>query len=353
MKKLTAFGVLWLLWGVFFRSGEVAAGARQACSLCIDVLLPSLFPFLVIALFACKSGAGRVFSLTLTPVTRWLLRLPQESGELIFFSLVGGYPTGARLLSDAVADGRVSKRDAGTLLAFCVGPGPAFVVLAVGNGMFASKTTGWILFIAHIFASLALGAIVCRRSPVGSLRAASHAPKLGRALAQSVSQAGEALLTVFLWVILCGAFSPLLMPGGRFGSLIAMPIEVTAGCRAAGAFGGYRGAVIAAFLLAFGGFGVLCQIAAIAAEGGIPLRRLIISRIVCGLFASAIAAALFRIFPSALAADAQAVSPMLFLSPNRVVAALSLCAITALSFQNISDHKQSIFIAGCGKMMRR
>ena len=164
MKPLSVVAVLWLLWGIFAEPQAVSAGVADALQLCGSVLLPSLFPFLVIALFACRSGAGAILSLLLSPVTRYILHLPRDCGELVFFSLIGGYPTGARLLSDAVAEGRMAARDAAVLLSFCVAPGPAFVLLAVGKGMFFSAAAGRILLVSVLSASLLLGALICRRS---------------------------------------------------------------------------------------------------------------------------------------------------------------------------------------------
>jgi hypothetical protein len=57
--------------------------------------------------------------------------------------MIGGFPTGARTLSAMVGAGKMRRQDAERMLAFCVNPGPAFVLVAVGQKMFGSPQIGW------------------------------------------------------------------------------------------------------------------------------------------------------------------------------------------------------------------
>jgi len=336
MKRIAAIAAAWLLFGLFTRSQAAAEGAIQAARICVDVLLPSLFPFLAIALFAQKSGAGGVFSCLLSPLTR-VLRLPRDCGGLLLFSLCGGYPTGARLLASAVSEGRVSRKDAARLLGFCVAPGPAFVVLAVGKGMFRSAAVGYILLTSQLAASLLCGVWLCRRGSAIEMRPARPMP-IGAALAEAVSQASGGVLSIFSWVILCGALLPLL-PFANGSGLAAALCEVTNGCRIASRLSGMRGVCFASFLLAFGGAGVLCQIAAIASEENLPLRGFLRRRIACGCVSAGLTALLLRVFPQTAAVWADAAEPMLFSSANRMIGAICLCAMIGMTLSNISERK--------------
>jgi len=343
MKRIAAIGVVGLMIVLFCRSEVVAQGVRQSAALCVDVLLPSLFPFLTVALFAVQSGAGSVFSRLLSPVTHLVLRLPRACGEIVLFSLCGGYPTGARLLASAVSEGRISREHAGLLLCFCVAPGPAFVVLAVGGAMFGSVRLGRMLLGTQLLSSLLCGAVVCRRrgAPI-AMRPASPLP-IGRALTKAVSQAAGSMLTIFAWVILCGAILPFVSGRGTLQAAAAALLEVTNGCRLAASIGGARGAILAAFLLSFGGFGALCQAAAIAAEGEIPLRGIFPARAACGAVAAGLTALWLRLFPQTLAVWANADEPMLFSSPNRMIGAVCLCAMIGMALSNISIRETVAF----------
>ncbi|MEG2204213.1 MAG: hypothetical protein RRY21_03535, partial [Oscillospiraceae bacterium] len=59
---------------------RVAAGIQAGLAVCVDVLLPSLFPWMALTGFVTLSGLGALVAWPLRPITRWVLRLPDELG---------------------------------------------------------------------------------------------------------------------------------------------------------------------------------------------------------------------------------------------------------------------------------
>lgn len=342
MKRFLIFlFCAFFLFGLFFRAGEVALAVHRAALLCLDALLPSLFPFLSVSLFLSMSGAGRIFSLLLFPLTKWGLRLPPALGETVLFSLIGGYPAGARLLSSLVKRGQLTDADASVLLCFCVSPGPAFVVIAVGKVMFGSLQTGALLLFSQLTASLLLGGVLCRARPVRLLRQEASPLSVSSALTAAVSDASGAMLSICSWVVLCAAAGAML-PQGSFSSAILPLLEVTSGCQSASQASS-NGVVTAAFLLAFGGISVCCQILSIAAESGIPAKGFFPARMLCGLLSSLIARLLFFLFPQAKPASVLLSAPIAVSTPNRFLEGICLCGMIFLTLSNVSCRKNIDF----------
>jgi hypothetical protein len=333
VKKLFAALMCVLLAGALIGRGQlVAAGVRQGLGVCTDILLPSLFPFMVLSGFAALSGLGRLMAVPLRPLTRGLLRLPDELGALFFLSMVGGFVTGAQTLASMVRHNRIDAGDAARILPCCVGPGPAFAVLAVGEMMFGSRRIGWLLLAAHTLSTLCVAAVLCRRA--GFSTAGIEKPMgFSRALIEAVSGASAGMLKVFAYVILFFAASALLTPqtgaGQAFAALSGI-FEVTAGCAAAAGLGGPSGLLLAAFFLSFSGLSVIFQVTAIAHDAGIGTAGLPIVRAAAGLLTALFAGILIHTGRIALTASSAAQSPAAVWSVNRLLGAVCLAAMAVM-----------------------
>ena len=69
--------------------------------------------------------------------------------SIFLLSLIGGYPIGAKLIEEASISGRVDRRTYHSLICCCINAGPAFTVIAVGEGLFGSETLGYYFFVSH------------------------------------------------------------------------------------------------------------------------------------------------------------------------------------------------------------
>jgi hypothetical protein len=253
--------------------------------ICLDILLPSLFPFMALAGFITLAGYGKIISFPFRPITRWLLRLPDELGIAVVASMIGGFPTGARTLSAMVGAGQMRRQDAERMLAFCVNPGPAFVLVAVGQKMFGSPQIGWMLLAGQLASSLAIGAFVMRKGP-----AAAAVPiepmRFSQALVTAVTDAGRAILAIFGYVLLFsavfGLISPYLGASPWVRTMAGGLLEVTFGCAAASRLGGWIGFALAAFFIGFSGLSVICQVSSLMLSQKLAVPKIVLWRLLGG-----------------------------------------------------------------------
>jgi len=146
-----AFGFLILFPGTAF------VGAKSGLLLWFQVVLPTLFPFLVI--------------------TNLMERLlPLSSGKLytIFTGFLSGYPIGAKSCNFVVSEGKTSKKEGQFLLSFCNNASPAFLL----NYVFVhclSVTDKRFLLLGILYLSAILSALVIypRRSKSNNLKTSS------------------------------------------------------------------------------------------------------------------------------------------------------------------------------------
>ena len=156
-------------------SDDLAQGIAQGLQISGNVLIPSLFPFMILCTYLVLTDGARILSIPLRPLTKYLLRLPPEYGAVVFASLIGGYPVGGKMISGLVRQGGLDKPTAQRMMAFCFGPSPAFMITAVGAGILLDRRLGVMLFCAQIIASLGVGFILSLGVPLPQKK--KHAAK--------------------------------------------------------------------------------------------------------------------------------------------------------------------------------
>lgn len=281
-----AAGAALLIW-----PQAAAGGVSRGLSICSGVIIPSLFPFLVLAGFLVRSGISAAVGRRLEGLTRALFGLPGCCAPGILIGFIGGYPTGGMAVGELVESGQITRDEGRRMLRFCVNGGPAFIISAVGAGMMGSVRFGVVLFAAHLLASLLMGigtGIGARRSrgepPVCRPKACAAPRKSSPAAAfvESVNASCRSLLYMCGFVVLFAALLALLDASGaaaaihRFltlpfvlagaetadlASLLPCLLEVSCGCVEAS---GAREAapLLLGAALGWGGLSVHCQLAA-------------------------------------------------------------------------------------------
>ena len=154
LPLLTALLLLFLL----LISAEAAAdGCRRALAVCARMLVPALFPFFVLSSLLNALGLPGLLGRALAPAAMRLYGVSGAGASALLMGLCGGYPTGAAYIAELEKNGAVTCREAERLLAFCNNSGPAFLIGAVGCGVFHSVKAGLLLYAAHVAAALLTG----------------------------------------------------------------------------------------------------------------------------------------------------------------------------------------------------
>ena len=91
-------------------------GAADGLLYCAQVLIPSLFPFMVLSSFVVNSGISAALSRILSPVTVHLFRLPGSAGVTILLSMFCGYPVGARGVRSLLSQRLITQQQAARML---------------------------------------------------------------------------------------------------------------------------------------------------------------------------------------------------------------------------------------------
>lgn len=274
---------------VLILDGKTAlAGATDGIELCLRSVVPSLFPFFILSDLLVSSIWGA--SAHLLRIPGKLFRVPHGAESLLVCSLLGGYPVGAKEISCACQEGRMSKEDALRLLSFCNQPGPAFlfgmVAPCLGSQLYAWLLWGIILLSAWCVSTLTTPTgkrvALTVRQPSSPVKAMSGAIRTMGGVCGwiIIFRTVYAFLTRwFLW----------LLPN-PIQVVISGVLELSSGCAELAQLGdfGIR-FVAAAFLLSFGGLCVQMQTASVL--GQLPLLPCLLGKITQSVFAGILACA--------------------------------------------------------------
>lgn len=158
-SPLCILSLLLLTCAILVFSGACTDGVRSGLENVSRLLIPSLFPFMVLSSFFIRSGIYKQIGRLLSPVTGFLFCLPGEACAGIILSFVGGYPVGARCVRLLYEEKSITAKQAEQMMLFCICSGPAFLITGVGTLLTGSPTAGIILYASQLVSGLLLGIV--------------------------------------------------------------------------------------------------------------------------------------------------------------------------------------------------
>lgn len=219
-NKLAIFGTLCALFVLIIASQQVIDSAKYALSLCAGLLLPSLFPFFVLSVLLNRLGFPAYLGRLLSPAARRLFHTSGAGASALIIGITGGYPLGAAYIADMTENAVLDPREAEHLLAFCNNSGPAFIIGAIGVGVFHSSAAGLALYAVHILSAILTGMILRGDElPTREQTSAAKCPELSTALPEAIRQSVASALTVCGFVVCFTVFVGVLDSWGLFRSI--------------------------------------------------------------------------------------------------------------------------------------
>lgn len=240
-------------------------GAAESLTLFLNVLLPSLFPFMAATGLTVKCGLCQQLGKKLRKPTRRLFGWDGMLAPILVLSLLGGYPVGARAIASLHQSGQIDTAQAKRAAYCCVCAGPGFLLGYVGS-MYGGTATGAILFAAQAVSVLILGIasrmFTGKHSCSDTESAAVPPLPFGDALVEAAQDAARGMVCIGSLVVLFGAFGGILtdiVPQQNVRRYLLSALEV---CSAVNLLGD-RPITYCAFATGFGGICVHFQIFAV------------------------------------------------------------------------------------------
>ncbi len=271
------------------------SGVQRGMLICANVIIPSLFPFLVCILCLINMNIN-LKNKFISKLIFFCFGQNFELFLLMLFSMVGGYPVGCKLINRLYAQEKLSKKCANIMQMYCINAGPAFIITAIGNGVLGNKAFGIILFFSHIFASIIIA--ICMSKSMKKFCKCNNVvtPKntnFADMFVKSTADAAQSIITICIYIILFSVINSYLIY-----FLNDIPIlkyifyftEVTTSITKT------KNIYLISFLLGFSGFSIWCQIFSLSKNAKIDLKLFILGRILHGGISCIITYLILKIF---------------------------------------------------------
>lgn len=308
-KKLSVLAALCALFVLLTASQEAVSCCKSSLKLCINLIIPSLFPFFVLSGLLNNLGFPQLLGRTLGKRAGKFFNVSGTGFSAFFIGICGGYPLGAVYIAAMEEQGKISPKEAEVLLGFCNNTGPAFLIGAVGSGVFHSVKAGLLLYIIHIISALICGLLLSGKEEFSSaVLTSSPLPGFSDALSSAVKSSVLNMLNVCGFVLTFGVFTGLLEAGGflpalcnflaahtgiDYGSIRAFLIGLFELGGGVGAMEGFplnrENLALAAFMVGFGGLSVHFQTLSAIADKDIKSARHFVGRVLSAALAAVFA----------------------------------------------------------------
>ncbi len=285
-------------------SPETAALAvKSALNVCTGIILPSLLPFFFISGIISSLGIPQILARLAQRPMKALFGFSGYACTPLMLGLLGGYPVGAASLAELVRENKLSREEGQRLLPVCNNTGPAFIIGAVGGGIFSSAAVGLMLYAVHILSALSLGILFSSKNEISQTTFSPEVEYSGlvSALPGCIKGAVEKCLNICGFVIFFSILGSLLDELGLISSaalalskgfgleigfcrcLLAGIMELGSGIASMSALSACpANYALAAFILGFGSLSVHCQTLAVISGTNMKCARHFAGRIIHG-----------------------------------------------------------------------
>ncbi|TQR07070.1 hypothetical protein [Psychrobacillus soli] len=278
MHIIITIGSWALIILLFLQPGTAHKGAVEGMRIFTTSLLPYLLPYLVITQMFIRSQ--NTFLHTKNKFKLYM--------NVYILSAIGGFPSGAAVISSLKEMGTLNERNASWLLGICHAPSPMFVIGFVGIEIFHAEFAGLkLLIIIHGINLLFLLVFIFFSKPIqqNDYKASITVSPFQ----ESIKETSQILLLIGTTVIffttvsiivfesvkeVLPSISPLLLV------FVASFFEMTGGISLAGEILAGKASLpfIVAIIIAFSGISIHMQIIVLAQKARISIKRYILFR---------------------------------------------------------------------------
>ena len=207
---------------------EISHSVSVGINLCKNVIVPSVFPYMVIADLIVSFVDFRQFRLLSFTFER-IFAQKREALSAFILGILCGFPLGVIRACELYKRGVISKDEAERLIGFSNNAGLAFVVSGIGLGLLGDATLGVILYLTSIISSILVGALFAKRKcgNKGDIKATqANTEPIRYSLTESIKRAGLNTIGVCSFIIIfsamCGLIRSLSLPSYLYLLLVSL-----------------------------------------------------------------------------------------------------------------------------------
>ena len=280
-RIITLFCICLLLF-LLVHPEEALLSAKDGMSLWLNVMIPTLLPFLILTGILLKTGNIPQLLEPLAPFWKHFFGISPAGAYVLILGFLCGYPMGAKLAHDLYINHQISQREGEYLLTFSCNASPAFIFSYLSQNILEGKIPPHslllILLSADFVCMLFFRFLVYRENTVSSVKPEYRKKETyqqdstGVILDVSIMDGFETITRLGGYILIFSLLFTGFYHYWPFCSqnkiLLTSPIELTTGLHqiAQSAFSWKIKYITSMTLTAFGGFCVMFQTKSVLEE---------------------------------------------------------------------------------------
>ena len=137
-RIITLFCICLLLF-LLVHPEEALLSAKDGMSLWLNVMIPTLLPFLILTGILLKTGNIPQLLEPLAPFWKHFFGISPAGAYVLILGFLCGYPMGAKLAHDLYINHQISQREGENLLTFSCNASPAFIFSYLSQNILEGK----------------------------------------------------------------------------------------------------------------------------------------------------------------------------------------------------------------------
>ena len=275
----------------------ISQNVKNAFELCINSVIPSLFPFFIMAelmLAYMNNHPPNKIALLYQKIFKF-----DKSTLPVFVSgLISGYPVGAYMTQSLYQKNLISKTDAKDLICFTNNSGPMFIICAIGIGIFKSLRIGIILYLIHIASAIITGitiSILRKNTYYQNSSVTKSEIDISKLIEQSFFKCIKICGFIIFFAVINSFVDILLYKFNNISVYVSLIVEITNGINKASKYFDIPYSLChVSFAASFSGISVMLQVRSIIHQE-ISLKKYIIFKLYNGCVAFVLCSLYFNI----------------------------------------------------------
>lgn len=282
---------------------------KEAISMCLDRLIPSLFCFTVLSGIVVSMGMTNGLKRLLLPLRR-AFGLSPKGAEIFLLGNLCGFPIGAMASAEAKRNGEITENEAIRVAAASNNVSIGFAVAFVGDSVLESRAVGMAIYLFQFLSAVIILLISRRFLPHSAGDNKITSTKRDNIFCDAVTSSAVNCLDISGFVCV---FSAILAYVGAAADLLSLPewtkamigviLEISSGCKSAEVLYGNIRAFAVAFAIGFSGVSVIAQSASFFKNASISVAPYAVLKAVQGLLCAVITVLYCRLCPAFLPAS--------------------------------------------------
>ena len=153
-RKIIIFFYICLLFFLLFHPKEALTGVKNGLGLWLNIMIPTLLPFLILTGALLKTGNIRKLLKPSAFFWKTFFGLSPAGAYVLILGLLCGYPMGAKLAHDLYIDQQISRREGEYLLTFSCNASPAFIISYLSGMLLKNKISAVQMILTFLAADL-------------------------------------------------------------------------------------------------------------------------------------------------------------------------------------------------------